>query len=749
MDPILEQYHDLEAHVKRYNPNIDTQVLYAAFTYADKAHNGQLRRDGSPYITHPLAVAEIVADLELDQDSLVAALLHDCIEDTGSTHEEISRLFSPTVAELVEGVTKLTRMQYTSKEEKQMENLRKMLMAMSKDIRVILIKLCDRLHNMRTMEYQSPKKQKEKSLETMEIYAPLAHRLGMQKLKWELEDLSLKYLDGPGYKEIEDQLNSRASAHEEFMSSIQQKILERMHQENIDCVVYGRVKHIYSLYRKMYTQNKSLYEIFDLYAFRVIVDDIAACYNVLGCIHDMFNPVQGRFKDYISTPKPNGYQSLHTTVIGREGIPFEVQIRTKEMHETAEYGIAAHWKYKQGMTGGGEIGSEKTFEWVRKLLESQADTDAEEFVRTMKVDLFADEVFVFTPQGDVISLPAGATPIDFAYAIHSAVGNHMTGAKVNGRIVTFDSTLRNGDIVEIITSKSAHGPSRDWMKICKSNEARNKIRQWFKKERREENIVAGRASFDSELKRLGYSVSDIMDAGLMDTILRKLKYSALDDMYAAIGYGGITAAKAANRSREELMRVARERKEKAAQEALLQQADTLAETQIAHVSTSLPAAPPKHVTHSKTGIIVEGLDNCLVKFAKCCTPVPGDPVIGFITRGYGVSVHRQDCPNADQTKVKPDEKGRWLKVSWGESEQTSYKTGLEVSAKDRTNLALDIAAALSTCKVRVENFNARGLPDGYAMVSISLYVANQDELNGVINKLNNIAGVMTVRRSAG
>jgi GTP pyrophosphokinase len=535
------------------------------------------------------------------------------------------------------------------------------------------------------------------------------------------------------------------------MSNIQQKIQARMEQENIDCTVYGRVKHIYSLYRKMYTQHKSLYEIFDLYAFRVIVDDIAACYNVLGCIHDMFNPVQGRFKDYISTPKPNGYQSLHTTVIGREGIPFEVQIRTRAMHETAEYGIAAHWKYKQGMTDGTTIGSEKTYEWVRKLLESQADTDAEEFVRTMKVDLFADEVFVFTPNGDVISLPAGATPIDFAYAIHSAVGNHMTGAKVNGRIVTFDSTLHNGDIVEVITSKSAHGPSRDWMKICKSNEARNKIRQWFKKERREENIVNGRSSFESELKRLGYSISEVLESGQLEIILRKLKYNALDDLYAAIGYGGITAAKAAGRAREELMRVARERKERAAQEALNQQADTLAETQIAHVATTLPTPPPKpkKVTHSKTGIIVEGLDNCLVKFAKCCTPVPGDPVIGFITRGYGVSVHRQDCPNADQSKVPQEEKGRWLKVSWGESEQTAYKTSLEVSAKDRQNLALDIAAALSACKVRVENFNARGLPDGYAMVSIALYVANQGELNGVINKLNNIAGVMAVKRAAG
>ncbi len=747
MDPILEQYHALEEQVRQYNPNADFKRLYAAFTYADRAHNGQLRRDGTPYITHPLAVAKIAAELELDIDSLAAAMLHDCIEDTGTTHEEIAKLFSPTVADLVEGVTKLTRMQYTTKEEKQMENLRKMLMAMSRDIRVILIKLCDRLHNMRTMEYQSPKKQKEKSLETLEIYAPLAHRLGMQKLKWELEDLSLQFLDPTGYRHIQNQLHSRASAHEEFMAAIQQRIQTRMGTEGIECTVYGRVKHIYSLYRKMYNQHKSLYEIFDLYAFRVIVSDIASCYNVLGCIHDMFNPMQGRFKDYISTPKPNGYQSLHTTVIGREGIPFEVQIRTQDMHERAEYGIAAHWKYKQGMTGREALGSEKAFEWVRKLLEVQADTDAEEFVRTMKVDLFSDEVFVFTPNGDVISLPAGATPIDFAYSIHSAVGNRMTGAKVNGRLVPFDTTLNNGDLVEISTSKSAHGPSRDWMNICKSNEARNKIRQWFKKERREENIVNGRSSFDAELRRAGFSMAQLTELELLPVILKKLKFNALEDMYAAIGYGGITSAKAVSRVREEILRIRREQKEQAQQEALFQQAITSTESAMPHVATALPAQPTKQVT-SKSGIIVEGLENCLVKFAKCCTPVPGDPVTGFITRGYGVSVHRKDCPNAKNAE-KPEETGRWLKVSWASSEQSVYKTILEVSAKDRDNLALDIAAALSTCQVRVETFHARGLPDGFAIVTLVLYVQDLKKLQSVNRKLGQISGVIAVNRASG
>ena len=532
MDPVLESYYALEEKVKQYNPNLDTKRLFAAFQYADNAHSGQLRKDGSPFVTHPLAVAEIVAELELDTDSIIAALLHDCIEDTGSTHEEIAKLFGPAVADLVEGVTKLTRVQYTSKEEEQMENLRKMLMAMAKDIRVILIKISDRLHNMRTMNYQ-----------TMEIYAPIAHRLGMQKIKWELEDLSLQYLDPVGYQEISDELLRRSSAHEEFMAGIQKKIKDRLAEEGIKATVYGRVKHIYSIYRKMFAQNKTLDEIFDLYAFRVIVDDIPECYNVLGCIHDLFKPVLGRFKDYIGTPKPNGYQSLHTTVIGREGIPFEVQIRTWEMHHTAEYGIAAHWKYKQGLAND-KLGTEEAFEWVRKLLENQQDTDAEEYVRTLKVDMFADEVFVFTPRGDVVNLPAGATPIDFAYSIHSAVGNAMTGAKVNGRIVTFDYQLQSGDIVEVITSKSAHGPSRDWMKICKSNEARNKIKQWFKKERREENIVTGRSMFESELKRTGISLAAITSEEVLPHLLKKVGSGSLDDLYAAIGYGGMTAQKA-------------------------------------------------------------------------------------------------------------------------------------------------------------------------------------------------------------
>ena len=743
MDPILERYQALEDKIKTYNPALDTQRLFSAFTYADNAHSGQLRKDGSPYITHPLAVAEIVAELELDTDSIIAALLHDCIEDTGSTHEEIAKLFGAVVADLVEGVTKLTRVQYTSKEEEQMENLRKMLMAMAKDIRVILIKICDRLHNMRTMEYQSPKKQKEKALETMEIYAPIAHRLGMQRIKWELEDTSLRYLDPVGYKEISDELAARSAAHEEFLATVQRRIQERLDAEGIHCTIYGRVKHAYSIYRKMYTQNKTMDEIFDLYAFRVIVDDISECYNVLGVIHDLFNPVLGRFKDYIGTPKPNGYQSLHTTVIGRDGIPFEVQIRTWEMHHTAEYGIAAHWKYKQGMANT-KLGTEEAFEWVRKLLESQQDVDAEEFVRTMRVDLFSDEVFVFTPRGDVINLPAGATPIDFAYNIHSAVGNHMTGAKINGRMVTFDTPLKNGDIVEVITSKSAHGPSRDWMKICKSNEARNKIRQWFKKERREENIATGRSSFESELKHVGLSLAAITAEDVLPFILKKVRFGTLDELYAAIGYGGMSAQKAVVRVKDEMTRLNRLHAEQAAAEKTAQQADT-----IYPATGNPPPVPVKTGKHDQSGIIVEGIDNCLVKFAKCCTPVPGDPVVGFITRGFGVSVHRADCPNAAPEKRKPDEAGRWIKVSWATGELATYRTSLEIAAKDRDGLTLDIAMALSTLKTKTTSLSARSMPDGYATVSIVLEVKDHTELTAVINKLGQIQGVYQVKRAAG
>ncbi|MCI5832156.1 MAG: bifunctional (p)ppGpp synthetase/guanosine-3',5'-bis(diphosphate) 3'-pyrophosphohydrolase [Clostridiales bacterium] len=733
---VQESFDHLVETVRGYNPSANFALIRSAFEFADKAHEGQLRKDNSPFVTHPLAVAQIVAEeLHLDSESIAAALLHDTIEDTAATHEQIAELFSPTIANLVEGVSKLTRVHYTSKAEEQMENLRKMLLAMSKDIRVILIKISDRLHNMRTMEYQTPEKQKQKSFETMEIYAPIAHRLGMQKMKWELEDLSLKYLDPIGYQEIVEALDEKAAEYDGFMASIHDQITSRLKQVGIDGYVYGRMKHPYSIYRKMYTQNKSLDDVFDLFAFRVIVDSVADCYNVLGVIHDLYKPVLGRFKDYIGTPKPNMYQSLHTTVVGESGIPFEVQIRTKEMHEVAEYGIAAHWKYKQNGQGAGD---EQNYEWVRRLLENQEGADAEDFIHSLKVDMFSDEVFVFTPQGDVINLPSGATPIDFAYNIHSAVGNHMVGAKVNGRLVQFDYRLQNGDIVEVITAKTAHGPSRDWVKIARSSNARSKIRQWFKREHRDENIVNGRASFESELKRTGVTLKELTNEENLPGVLKKLAYNTLDDMYAAIGYGGVTSLKLIGRLREEIQKILKQH-----------QADRQAEVPVeaGKPEATRPAVPTR--AGGEQGIVVEGLDNCLVKFSKCCTPVPGDEIVGFITRGYGVSVHRRDCPNAAPERRRPEEAGRWIKVSWGTNTRESYRTALQVVAKDRLSLIMDVSTALAAIKTRVSSLNARSTPDGFTLITMDVDVSDREQLRGVIRRLEQISGVMRVTRPAG
>jgi GTP pyrophosphokinase len=704
MVTVEERYEHLEKTIRGYNISADLGQIRAAFDYAKERHGTQMRRDGSPYITHPLQVAQIVAEMRLDSESIIAALLHDCIEDTDSSYEDIAKQFSPTIADIVDGVTKLTRVKYNTMEEEQMENLRKMLFAMSKDIRVILIKIADRLHNMRTMEYQTPAKQKKKSFETMEIYAPIAHRLGMQKMKWELEDLSLKYLDPVAFNDIEARLENESRVHGQFMTNVQQQIQDRLVELGIDnATVYGRVKHPYSIYRKMYGQEKTIEEVYDLFAFRVLVDSVADCYNVLGVIHDLYRPILGRFKDYIATPKPNMYQSLHTTVIGEEGILFEVQIRTFEMHAIAEYGVAAHWKYKQNITS---TGGEGAYEWIRRLLENQEDADAEEFIHSLKIDMFSDEVFVFTPRGDVVNLPAGSTPIDFAYSIHSAVGNSMVGAKVNGRMVGFDCQLHNGDIVEISTSKSARGPSRDWINIAKSGEARNKIRQWFKRERREENIAQGRASFESELKHAGLNVSQVTDPAVLPAILKRVRFQSLDEMYAAIGYGGYTALKAVNRVREELRHMNRVAVAKAAQEAAEKAAQ------------EAKPQPPRKVKSEK-GIIVEGLSNCLVKFSKCCSPVPGDEITGFITRGYGVSVHRKDCPNADPER-NPSEQGRWIKVTWSDDCYDSYNTSLEVICKDRPNLLVDISTVLSACKASVTGLNIHTTADGFSPTATTL-----------------------------
>ena len=724
METFAEHYESMCATIQKCMPGADMELIDRAVAYARAKHKEQKRKDGSPYIIHPLAVAEIVAEIGLDTDAILASILHDCIEDTDASHEDIEKIFGQSVAELVEGVTKLTRANFSSTEQAQMENLRKMFMAMSKDIRVVLIKIADRLHNMRTMQYQSPPKQIIKCRETMDIYAPLAHRLGMQKLKWELEDISLQYLDPDAYNEIMAYLQAHKEQDEAFMHTIQDRITNRLSAMGIHNKTYGRIKHVYSIYRKMRAQNKTLDELYDLYAFRVIVDSIPNCYNVLGHVHDLFNLVPGRFKDYISTPKPNMYQSLHTTVIGSQGIPFEVQIRTWEMHETAEYGIAAHWKYKQG-TGSG---NEKDFEWVRRLLESQQDTEAEEYVHSLKIDMFDDEVFVFTPKGKIVSLPAGSTPIDFAYAIHSGVGNAMVGAKVNNRIANIDSQLKNGDIIEVLTSKSAKGPSRDWLNICKSNQARTKIKQWFKKEKREENILHGKASFESEMKRLLLPLSALSDPELEPHLLKKLSFDNWDDMYAAIGYGGLTATKAVGRIRDDINRAVK-----------AQEADK--------IPKSLRVSPEsgKVSRHAVNGVIVEDIESCMIKFSKCCTPVPGDSIVGFITKGFGVSVHRTDCPNA-QHREDPRQSARWVRVRWANQEEQPFETTLELECLTRDGLLLDVATTMTAARVRLKELNGKDLPGGRSVFTVRFEVKNVAELESIRNRLLNIRDVISSRR---
>ncbi len=724
MESFEAHYESMCAAIHKRMPGADMELIQKAVEYADNKHCHQKRKDGSPYIIHPLAVAQIVVEMGLDTDAILGALLHDCIEDTDASHEEIEKLFGRPVAELVEGVTKLTRANFTSTEEAQMENLRKMFMAMSKDIRVVLIKIADRLHNMRTMQYQTPAKQIIKCRETMDIYAPLAHRLGMQKIKWELEDIALQYLDPEKYNSIMEYLLAHQEQDEAFMRTIQGTIQERLTAMGIHNTAYGRIKHVYSIYRKMKAQGKELDELYDIYAFRVIVDSIPDCYNVLGHIHDLFNLVPGRFKDYISTPKPNMYQSLHTTVIGRQGIPFEVQIRTWEMHETAEYGIAAHWKYKQG-TGDG---NEKDFEWVRRLLESQQDSDADEYIESLKIDMFDDEVFVFTPKGRIVSLPAGSTPIDFAYAIHSGVGNAMIGAKVNNRIANIDSTLNNGDIVEVLTSKSAKGPSRDWLNICKSNQARTKIKQWFKKEKREENVAFGRSAFESEMKRVGLPLSITIDPEISAALLKKLSFSDWEDMYAAIGYGGLTAGKAVGRIRDDINKALK-----------IQQNDKLQQSPL---KTSSPAKINRHAVN---GVIVEDIDSCMIKFAKCCTPVPGDDIVGFITKGFGVSVHRCDCPNTAH-RHDPIQAARWVHVHWANQESQPFETTLELDCDTRDGLLLDVAQTMTTARVRVKELFGKDLPGNKSVFTVKFEVKDVAELESIRKKLLNIRNVTGSRR---
>ncbi len=718
------KYQELIAKIKGDMSESDKNKIHEAYDCATEAHEGQKRRDGSDYVTHPIAVAEIVAEMGLDAESLISALLHDCIEDTELGYDKIKAKFGKEVADIVDGVSKLTRMPYTSKEEAQIENLRKMFLAMGKDIRVILIKIADRLHNMRTIEFHKPEKQREKALETMEVYAPLAHRLGMQKVKWELEDRSLRCLDPVGYAEITEELEKRSEESKEFLEHIKERLVERFESAGIHGEFHSRVKHIYSIYKKMYTQHKTIDEVYDLYAMRVIVDTVADCYNILGFIHDMYRPIPGRFKDYISTPKANMYQSLHTTVIGREGIPFEVQIRTHDMHHTAEYGIAAHWKYKSGVE---KSSLEEKLAWVRQLMESQ-EVEDEDFVSSLKTDMFSDEVFVFTPKGDVVNLPAGSTPIDFAYSIHSAVGNRMIGAKVNGRMVQLDYKLQNGEIVEVVTSNSGKGPSRDWTKIAKTSEARNKIKQWFKKECRDENIARGKTELELALKREGINFSLEEDEAILASVSSRMSFNVIDDMFASLGYGGIKLNRVINRIRAE--------KEKNA--PVNQTEEEIVRETVSNVKQSQT---------SNSGVIVPGVENCLVKFARCCTPIPGDSIIGFITRGYGVSVHRSDCQNVTNAMKDAEDLNRWISVFWADDIKENYQTSLQLSAKDRDGLIMDIAAVINALKLPVLQMDARRLGDGYAIVNLVLNIKGKEQLEFVMNKLHGVAGIIDVKRS--
>ncbi|MBE7010010.1 MAG: bifunctional (p)ppGpp synthetase/guanosine-3',5'-bis(diphosphate) 3'-pyrophosphohydrolase [Ruminococcaceae bacterium] len=723
-----DTFKALVEKIQSYNAKFDIEKLTAAYELAKHAHEGQLRNSGEPYIIHPLNVAHILADLELDEDTLVGALLHDVVEDTEYTIADISRQFGDGVGIIVDGVTKLSKIQYTTKEEQQIENLRKMFLAMAKDVRVILIKLADRLHNMRTLKAMTEEKQREKARETLEVYAALAHRLGMSKIKWELEDLSLRYLDPVAYREITESISQKRKEREEYIEDIMDNIRQKLSELGIRAQLMGRAKHFYSIFRKMFTQNKNIDEIYDLFAVRAIVDSVKDCYAVLGMVHELYYPIPGRFKDYIAMPKPNMYQSLHTTVMGPHGIPFEIQIRTQEMHKVAEYGIAAHWKYKEGVSGSSDM--DEKLAWIGKILEIQNDAvDSDDFMRTLKIDLFADEVFVFTPKGDVINLPAGSTPIDFAFAIHSAVGCRMAGVRVNGKIATLDYILQNGDIVDIMTSSAVHGPSRDWLKICKTSQARTKINQWFKKERREENILRGKDMIEKEIKHLGYSVNQLLKPEWLESLLKKYGIQTLDDMFAAVGYGGLTVNKVVSRLKEEY---------KLANKA--------------EVTAQLPQTvqtPAKKKKNSTNGIVVAGIENCLVRLSHCCNPVPGDAIVGYITRGRGVSVHRADCPNLKAEEKMPKANARLIQVYWEEeyTSGSSYQTELQIAAYDRQGLLAEITSILYDMKILLKAVHTKTTKEQIAVINITLEIASKEQLDMITKKLSRLGGVFEVTRN--
>lgn len=722
----VKTFEQLVEKIRASEKPYDLEKITQAYKVAEKAHEGQLRTSGDPYITHPLAVASILLDYCMDTDTICAALLHDTVEDTDVTLDELRKKFGEDVALMVDGVTKIGLVPLVSKEEQQAENIRKILMAMSKDIRVIIIKLADRLHNMRTLAARPPEKQRKTSLETMNFYAPIAHRLGMSDVKEEMEDIAIHYLDPYGCKEVEEQIALHKEERDAFIDSIKKRIRERISDIKPEPIIEGRVKSIYSIYKKVYVKNKRFDEIYDIYAVRVIVQSVIECYNVLGVIHDMFRPIPYRFKDYIATPKPNRYQSLHTTVIGRDGIPFEVQIRTVEMHNTAQYGVAAHWKYKAGISG--NVSGEKRFDWIRQLLERQQEADdVEAIADAIKTDLSPDEVFVFTPKGDVVALPTGATVLDFAYHIHTQVGNKMTGAKVGGRMVSFDYVVHTGEIVEILTSGSPnYGPNRNWIEIAKTTEAKSKIRSWFKKECREENIERGREELEREFKRNNIAITP----ELLQTSASRQRLDSVDDLYAAIGYGGVSMAKIVQRIKEDQLRNHKE------QQAI----QAAAENPMESISEN-------NRRSRKKGIIIEGMENCLVKFAQCCNPLPGDPIIGFVTRGFGVSIHKQDCVNVVNNRDDPENKDRWLKATWAGVEDSTYRATIDVIAEDRITIFADITTAIAANHIPLQEMNGHHLKNGNLDLVVTVEIAGVEQLSNVMGRIQKIPGVISVERT--
>ncbi|PKM80937.1 MAG: (p)ppGpp synthetase [Firmicutes bacterium HGW-Firmicutes-14] len=711
----------LVAEVKKYTPDVDGDLLRNAYEFAAKAHEGQQRVSGEPFIQHPLSVAFILANLELDVVTIAAGLLHDVVEDTDIPLESIEEDFGSEIALLVDGVTKLSRIEYKSKMEQQVDNLRKMFLAMAKDIRVILIRLADRLHNMRTLKYMKESKQKEIAFETIEIFAPLAHRLGIYKLKWELEDLALRYLEPEKYYELVESIAKKRAEREAYIKNVINILKDKLESVGINAEIQGRPKNFYSIFKKMQEQKKELNEIFDLTAIRVLVDSVKDCYGALGMIHTLWKPVPGRFKDYIAMPKSNMYQSLHTTVIGLQGEPLEIQIRTWEMHRTSEYGIAAHWRYKEG-TGGDEEFEQK-LSWLRQLLEWQNDMgDAREFMETLKIDLFSDAVFVFTPKGDVVELPRDSVPIDFAYRIHTQVGHRCVGAKVSGKIVPLDYRLKNGDIVEIITTKQANGPSRDWLNLVQTSEARSKIRSWFKRENREENLLKGRDYLEKELRKQGYDEpAEFVKAEGLSKIAKKMNFVSTDDLYVAIGMGVVTPQNVIARIRDDT------KKDK-----------------VLNIEEILAKEPRKRRPRSGTGVIVKGEEDVLIRLARCCNPVPGDPIVGYITRGRGVSIHRKDCRNVVHHTLGDEE--RMIEVSWDEADKGSYHVHLEVSAMDRAGLLNDVMTVLSEMKISADWVNARGTKNRMATIDLVLEVHGLDQLEHIMSKIRRISDIYDVWR---